>query len=283
MIKGMALGNKSGRLSLALGLILGLVAAVLIAVYLNSVGDEGGSNTASAGPSVPVVVASQDIGSGIKITSDMVTVRNVAQDGVLTGAFDKPEAVVDQITTVPIIAGEQVISAKVISSGTDLSEFGDNPPLALIVSQGMRGVSVEVNSIVGAGGLVRPGDFVDVLLTVKVKAGDGGHDQIAATVLQNLKVLAVDQSVASTATSGAGDPAKQKDNKADATTVTLAATPIQGEVLALADACRLNFEGRLAVAVRSFGDSGAVTSRTEWPADGAPPNCASLFGLQALP
>lgn len=282
MIKGMALGNKGNKLSLALGLILGLIAAVLIAVYLNGAGDSGGSSTTSAGPSVPVVVASQDIGSGIKITSEMVTVRDISQDSVLTGAFDKPEAVVDQITTVPIVSGEQVISAKVVGTGTDLSEFGDNPPLALIVGEGLRGVSVEVNSIVGAGGLVRPGDYVDVLLTVKVEAGEDGSNQIAATVLQNLKVLAVDQSVATTGL-GTEDPAKQKDNKEDATTVTMAATPVQGEVLALADACRLNFEGRLAIAVRAFGDSSSVTTRTEWPADGGPPNCASLFGLQELP
>lgn len=281
MIKGMALGNKGNKLSLALGLILGLLAAVLVAVYLSSAGSDGGTSTTSAGPTVPVVVAAKDIGSGTRITSDMVTVRDVSQDSVLTGAFDKPESVVDQITTVPIVSGEQVISAKVVGTGADLSEFGDNPPLALIVSQGMRGVSVEVNSIVGAGGLVRPGDYVDVVLTVRVKAGEG-NDQIAATVLQNLKVLAVGQTVATTGL-GTEDPAKQKDNDKDATTVTLAATPIQGEVLALADACRLNFEGRLAIAVRAFGDSGGVSSRTEWPADGAPPNCASLFGLQSLP
>jgi pilus assembly protein CpaB len=183
-----------------------------------------------------------------------------------------------------VVAGEQVIADKITATGEQIGEFGENPPLALVVSQGLRGTAVEVNSIVGAGGNVRPGDFVDVILTIKVKAGesptDTGNDQIAATVLQNLQVLAIDQSIAASRSEA---PEDQKEADAAATTVTLLVNPSQAEVLTLSDACRLNFDGRIGLSVRSFGDQGRFDQRTEWPAAGEPPTCAGLFGLQFLP
>jgi len=278
MIKGMALKGGS-RFSLVLGIGLGIVAAVLIAVYLTGAKSDSGGGTVG-GSGVPVVVANVEIQAGTKITAEMLTIKEFPEDAVLTGAFPTTDDVVDQITTTRVIAGEQVIADKITATGDNLEAFDGNPPLALIVTEGFRGVAIEVNSIVGAGGNLRPGDYVDVILTVKVEAGEGKRNQIAATVLQNLQVLAIDQSVT---TSRADAPDDQKSNDEKATSVTLLATPSQGEVLALADACRLNFDGRLALGVRRYGDDSLFSSRTEWPAGGPAPDCASLFGLQFLP
>jgi len=214
-----------------------------------------------------------------------VTVKDIPQGSVLLEPFKTVEEVVGKVTTIRVVSGEQIIADKVTATG-DVTAFGKNPPLALVVTEGLRGTTVEVNSIVGAGGNLRPGDFVDVILTVKIKAGEPGDttttgsDQIASTVVQNLRVLAIDQSV--TASSGEA-PEDQKDSDEKATTVTLLATPSQSEVLALADACRLNFDGRLALSLRSFGDESRYAPRSEWPAEGEPPTCAALFGLQYLP
>jgi pilus assembly protein CpaB len=282
MIKGMAL-KGGNRFSLVLGIGLGVVAAILIAVYLSGAKSDGGGGSVS-GSNVPVVVAVVDIPVGTKIDTSHVTIKQFPQGAVLTGAFAKPEDVINQITTVRVVAGEQVIADKITATGEQIGSFEGDPPLALVVTQGLRGTSVEVNSIVGAGGNVRPGDFVDVILTIKVKAGesptDTGNDQIASTVLQNLRVLAIDQSITASQSEA---PEDQKEADAAATTVTLLASPAQAEVLTLADACRLNFDGRIGLAVRSFGDAGRYDQRTEWPAGGEPPTCAGLFGLQFLP
>jgi pilus assembly protein CpaB len=281
MIKGMALkgGNK---FSLIFGIGLAIVAAVLIVVFLSNAKSEGGGSV--SGPAAPVVVASVNIPLGTKIDASMVTVKDYPEGGVLTGAFNSPDAVIGQITTVRVVAGEQVIADKITSTGENLESFGDNPPIALVVTEGMRGTSIEVNEIVGAGGNIRPGDYVDVILSVKTKVDLGpneqGYDQIAATVVQNLQVVAVAQAVSA---SGADAPEEQKDGDKLATSVTLMGTPSQAEVLALADTCRQNFGGRLAVAVRSFGDESRFAPRSEWPADGAPPSCAQIMGIQFLP
>ena len=146
----------------------------------------------------------------------------------------------------------------------------------------MRGTSVEVNTIVGAGGNLRPGDYVDVILSIAYesnKAISGGKNQASAVVLQNLQVAAIDTSI----TGGTADsPSDQKEGDEKATTVTLLATPVQSEVLALADTCRLNFEGRIALAVRSFGDDGTVGSRGQWANDGPTPDCFTLMGIEGL-
>jgi pilus assembly protein CpaB len=195
--------------------------------------------------------------------------------------------VVNQVTTTRVVSGEQIISDKITAVGSNIGEFGDNPPLSVVVTSGLRGTSIEVNSIVGAGGNIRPGDKVDVILSVEVGVGEPGdsttgafRDQISAIVLQDLQVLAIDTSVSQ----GSGQaPEDQKDTDEKATTATLLATPSQAEVLVLADACRANHGGRIGLAVRSYGDAGRYDQRTEWPAAGEPPSCAGLFGLQYLP
>ncbi len=284
MIKGMTISARGGKLPLLLGLMLGVVAAALIVVYLNGAKNESGG-TGVSGPTVPVVVASQNIAAGTRITAEMVTVKDVADAAVLSGAFDTSDAVVGQVTVVPVVTGEQIISDKVTATGAAaITEYGDNPPLSLLLEPGERAVSVELSSLVGAGGLIRPGDRVDVILTVKTKAGEDGSNQVAATILQNVKVLAIDQNVAAQAATPDGTDTVNNDESADegATTLTVAVTGVQGEVLAVADMCRVNFEGRLAIALRGFGDESTI-GRQQWPNDGPPPDCATVLGLTALP
>jgi len=280
MIKGMAL-KGGNRFSLILGIGLGIVAAVLIAVYLTGAKSDGGGSTVS-GPSTPVVVSSVDIPQGTKIDASMVTVKDFPEGSVLLGAFTTNEEVVGQVTTIRVVAGEQIIADKVTATGTGAEFVDGNPPLALIVTEGMRGTSVEVNSIVGAGGNLRPGDYVDVILSIGFEAPDaisGGKNQASAIILQNMQIAAIDTAI----TGGTADsPDDQKDADAKATTVTLLGTPTQSEVLALADMCRLNFEGRIALAVRSFGDDGSVGSRGQWANDGPTPDCFTLMGIEGL-
>jgi pilus assembly protein CpaB len=280
MIKGMAL-KGGNRFSLVLGIGLGVVAAVLIAVYLTGAKSDSGGGTVG-GSGVPVVVAAVEIQSGTKIDAGMLTVKDFPDDAVLTGAFPTVEEVAGRVTTTKVIAGEQVIADKITATGDGLTGWGSNPPLAIIVTEGFRGTAIEVNNIVGAGGNIRPGDYVDVILSITIDAGDAEHhkDQVAAIVLQNLQVLALDQSIAA---NRADAPTDQKDTEEKATTVTLLATPTQSEVLALVDTCRSNFGGRIALAVRSFGDDVRFAQRSEWPEGGEPPTCAALFGLQFLP
>ncbi len=289
MIKGMTVPNRGNKLTLILGLTLGLVAAVLTFVYLSGANDSSSGGAKSSGGDTPVVVVNQDVAAGTRITAEMLTVKNIAASEALFGVFNNAEGVVNQVTVVPLVAGEQVIASKVTGSDTALAEFGANPPLALLLDAGQRGVSVKVSSLIGAGGNIRPGDFVDVILIVETKSPDGGDaasagttDQFAATILQNVKVLAIDTEKTAADPSAATNPDTSKEGNDVATTVTLAVTPTQGEVLAMADVCGENHGGRLALAVRSVGDSNKLGNRSEWPENGASPGCAEVLGISSL-
>jgi pilus assembly protein CpaB len=294
MIKSQVLGGKSNKAFIFLGLFLGLVSAVLVVVYLSSAGGESSGGDTSGAVLTPVVVAKSDIPAGAAITEDnweqMVEVKEFTSDVVLPGAYRDTGDIVGYVTRVPLVAGEQVIPTKVTATGAAIADV-ENPPLAYVIPEGKRAVAVEVSSVIGASGLIRAGDYVDVILTVKIgaqedaegsTAGGGIHDQLAVTILQNAQVLSVDENVALTAVDvGEGAPAVGEDSEAkpEATTVTLAVSPVHGEVLTVAETCGGNNGGRLALALRPLGDGSQIETRSVWGQDGAPPTCAALLGL----
>ena len=286
MIKNQALGGRSNRGLILLGLFLGLLSAVLVVVYLSQAG-EGGGGELSGAEVTPVVVASQDIAAGSRIIEGMVETKEIAIDTVLAGVFSDTKGVIGQVARVPLVAGEQVIATKVTATGAAIAD-GENPPLAFVIPEGKRAVSIQVSNVIGASGLIRPGDYVDVILAVQIQVGsgdgisDGSQNQIAQTILQNVLVLSVDQDVTRAVVSeGEAAPVVGDGTEVnpEATTVTLAVSPAHGEVLTVAEACATP---RLALALRGFGDSTPVANRTVWAEDGAAPTCAALLGLQSL-
>jgi Flp pilus assembly protein CpaB len=285
-IKGMTLAKGGSRLPLILGVVLGLVAAVLVVIVLTGSKDSGSTQT-SSGAGVPVVVATSDIPAGTRLTAEMLGVKNIPSSDKLANAFGTTEGVVDQVTKIPLVAGEQVIPNKLAGS-VGAVPIGENPPLALVVDPGMRGVSVGVSSIIGAGGNIRPGDFVDVVLIVELKPealtpeSQGTSDQVASTILQNVKVLAIDQNITNPNAETTSDPSEGESADEAATTLTLLVTPTQGEILAMSEVCGSNHGGRIAVSLRGAGDGSKLPNRAEWPNDGAPPKCSEVLGITAL-
>ena len=83
----------------------------------------------------------------------------------------------------PIESNEPVLSVKITGAG-------QRATLSALVGDGMKAVSVRVNDVEGVGGFVLPGDRVDVVLTRQMDKGNATTE----VVLQNARVLAVDQS-----------------------------------------------------------------------------------------
>jgi pilus assembly protein CpaB len=86
----------------------------------------------------------------------------------------------------------------------------------------MRAISVRVNEVVGVAGFVLPGMRVDVLVTGRPP---GHEDTMTTTVLQNITVLSVGQTL----------QADARSQSIKAPVVTLLVTPPQAEALTLAD------------------------------------------------
>jgi len=67
---------------------------------------------------------------------------------------------------------------------------GQRATLSALVKPGMKAVTIRVNDVEGVGGFVLPGDHVDVVLTRQIEKGSATTE----VVLQNTRVLAIDQS-----------------------------------------------------------------------------------------
>ena len=155
---------------------------------------------------------------------------------------------VGSVVREPILAGEPIVARKIVRAG-------DSGYMAAYLEPGMRAMAIRVTVETAAGGFILPGDRVDVVLTRQLdnnnNATEGGASDRAkhatGTVLENLKVLAVDQ------TTRAGDD----EQSVVGATATLEVTPKDAELLALAKA-----EGELSLVLRSYADtagpSGAV-------------------------
>ena len=175
----------------------------------------------------------------------------------MPGALGSSELAVGRIARIPVYKGEQIVQEKLASTPTDLG-------LSYIVPTGMRGMGVKIDKVVGAGGLVRPGDHVDVVAVVDVKYTDittnkDFTETRAITVAQNVEVLAVEQKLenqvrpATTDASAATDQTAIVDQpaaQADGTVVTLALTPDDAQKVLISQD-----KGAIRLSVRAPGDN----------------------------
>lgn len=262
-------GGRSGKVVLLLALFLGLISAVLVYVYLSQTGGEE-TVASDTGGTEPVVVASENIDPGTRITGDMVKIKAVSEEAVVAGGFSTTADVVGSVARFPIAAEEQVLGDRLTFTG--LTAASDDLPLAYVVPEGKRGLSIRVEEVIAAGGLVLPGDRVDVIMVANVKSNlppplDESH--LSITILQNVEVLAVAQEVEEVVPETTGDgttptetdsgttqrvPLAQPDPNPEATTVTVAVTPSEAQLLAMADE-----EATLRLALRPFGDEQLVS------------------------
>lgn len=155
---------------------------------------------------------------------------------------------------------------------TDIMRTGERGFLAAVLGPGSRAVSIAVDGTLSAGGLIWPGDHVDLILTQTLdqqqqQDGSPGRRVLGETVLSDLRVVAVDRHL----TQGAmGDSTDGNSvSSGAARIVTVEVTREGAERIAVAE--RL---GKLALTVRSADDPDAWTEETPrrptWGADVSP-------------
>lgn len=250
--RSFSLGGSS-RTGLLLAGALAAVTGILIFAALRSEND-GGTKSVSGGAETAVVVARLNIPARTAIQPDMVEVVRVPSNALLGGAFSSSDLAVGRVARIPIYKGEQLVQDKL---ATTKSELG----LSYIVPAGHVGLAMKVDKVIGAGGLIRPGDRVDVMAVVDVKYTDIASDkQFTETrsfyLAENVEVLAVEQKLENRpvepGASGSNDGTLVDQPAADAaaTVVTLALTTDDAPKVLLADE-----KGKVRLAVRASGDT----------------------------
>src|SRR5437867_2429533 len=167
--------------------------------------------------------------------------------------------------------------------GMTLSKGGSRLPLILGLILGLVAavlVVVYLTSAKDEGGTTSGGGSGDFKVTGPY--GESNNDIVAGTVLQNVKVLAIDQERTNPNPAAGTNPDQSKQENQAATTVTLSLNPSQAEVIAVVDQCGKAHGGRLAMSLRGPGDPNKRSNRAEWPAGGPIPSCAAILGVATL-
>jgi len=192
-----------------LALIFGLAAAYGTYQYIQHLE----KTYKTSGNYVPVAVAKTKIPARQVITEQMISFTQIPSNYVNSAVIGNTEDIVGKITRSVIYPGEQILKSKVINPG----DPGEG--LAILVEPGRRAITLAVNNVTGVAGLLKPGDHVDILSTVTV-----GNDVITSTLVQDIRVLAVNKSTSS-----------QLDvKKIETGTITLSVTPNEAQHITLA-------------------------------------------------
>jgi pilus assembly protein CpaB len=154
----------------------------------------------------------------------------------------------------------------------DLLHPGERGFLAAVLRPNHRAISIGVDAVTGAGGLVAPGDLVDLVLVQNFDASDApvARRVTAETVLTRLRVIAIDQQIQQ-----GGQTTNVVGQARVARTVTLEVSPEQAEMVAVAEQL-----GRLALTVRPALDEPQEV-RAALPVFGG--DVSSALGSSAIP
>jgi pilus assembly protein CpaB len=231
--------RASTLVMIGFAVVFGLLAVFVAQAWLNNqAAIRAKSMEASKKPvaTQTIVVAAQPLRFGTELNASMLKEIPWPDEALPAGAFRKISDVLTgrRVVLTAIEANEPVLALKITGAG-------ERATLSRLVHAGMKAVTIRVNDVEGVGGFVLPGDRVDVVLTRTIDKGQATNE----VVLQNARVLAVDQS--------ADDRAAKA---AVAKSVTLEVTTVEAQKLWLAASV-----GNLSLLLRKAGETAETRTR----------------------
>ncbi len=124
--------------------------------------------------------------------------------------------------------------------------------IAYVLEPGKRAISIKIDDVTGSSGLIKPGDRVDLILFTNLHAAARGDDKsgfIARTILNDLRVIAIESKIAYQAV----ESGKEENGRSESgmrrrgiPTATLEVTPRQAELVTVSRSM-----GTLSLSLRS--------------------------------
>ncbi|HMI93360.1 MAG TPA: Flp pilus assembly protein CpaB [Polyangiales bacterium] len=224
------------RRALYLSLGLAVTGTILLLIYMRQFEQE-----TSGGQRIELLVAVEPIARGTVVTGKMLATRSVP----LAYVEDRAIKAVERAKVVGLTAANAIDTQQTMM-WTDLDITTEDRDLSSLVQPGKRGVTVRAAGADDARGnaLIRPGDYVDVITTMK---DDETQEERAVVLFQRILVLAVGSE-----TQPSPEPEKATGGRARSDKqLTLSLSLQEAQLLALAVQ-----RGRLMVAVRGPNDIG---------------------------
>ncbi len=231
-------------LVLVVALIAGGVAAYLA---MNMAPTGKGPTVVELAPQIQsqdVLVAAADIKQGQALSAENLRWQRWPDEAINPGYLQKQtrpdaiEALAGSVVRSQFVAGEPIREVKLARPESGF--------LSAILPSGKRAVAVRISAQNTAGGFILPNDRVDLVQTVTQQAApDAPVENVSRTLLTNIKVLAIDQTVDELN----GEPVVVGK------TATLELDPAQVELVTAAEA-----GGALSLSLRSATDTDEVAA-----------------------
>lgn len=186
--------KRIGIILMVFGILLALGVGVVVYTQM-----EQAAEIAKRTPTIDVVVATADLPERVAVPASAVAVTKIPAEVVPVDAATKLDTVAGKFPLTRIYKGEVVIQAKLADT------TGKTGP-AFTLKDGFVAVTYPGNDLLSTTGAIRPGDRIDVLLTLPLlrtgptPAQSGGSQggqvatslpQVTQTLLQNVEVLRV--------------------------------------------------------------------------------------------
>ncbi|MBQ0960305.1 Flp pilus assembly protein CpaB [Ideonella sp. 4Y11] len=185
---------------------------------------------------VSVVVAKRDLDRGEPISAEVMAIREVPkefvhQNAVLPKQFGDFER---QRLTLPIKRGEVLLPMH--------AEGGGQYVFSATLKKGQRAMTVEVDSVNSISGMLKPGDFIDLVYSGRAAAPQGAErdEELTLPLLSKVPVLATDQRVSR----------RDDGTESSYSTITLEVSPEEADRIIVARAA-----GRLTALLRNPDDT----------------------------
>jgi pilus assembly protein CpaB len=206
---------------------------------------------------IKVIIAAKALKPGALLKNEDTAIREIDQDKLPEGYIPAGDDNTARRSLMGGMVRRSMVAGDVVLND-DVLKPGDHGFLAAVLRPGYRAVTVAVDAVSGAAGLIWPGDRVDLILTQTLDDKDAASPakKIAAeTVLRDVRVIAIDQQMVQNVSGTIdGSPAR---------TVTLEVSSASGEQVQVAT--RL---GKLSLAVRSAEHGPSEDSDgTTWAGD----------------
>lgn len=214
-------------------------------------------------PMQDVLVASIDLGAGETLTRGNVRWQpwpeSMLSAGYITRSAqpDAQKVLEGAVLRSRVTSGEPMLKGKLVPPNSGF--------LSAMLPSGKRAVAVRISAESTAGGFILPNDRVDVLHTIE-QEGDRRNGQLTRTILNNVIVLAIDQTIDESSTEASNsENGKNGRTRARAAaigkTATLEVDPAQAEIIAAAEV-----KGRISLALRSSADNAEPVAIRPQPA-----------------
>lgn len=161
-----------------------MLLTVLIYVYFNSSKKQDNKETL-----IKVLIATKSITKGTLVEKNMIKEIEIPKESFLDGYAKDYSQVVGKYAKENITEDEIFILEKLQSE--NINELSFN------IEEKYRAISVNVTGDTGISYLLKPGDFVDVVVNLSEKKENSKvvREDTAKIILQNVKVLAVDRNI----------------------------------------------------------------------------------------